>query len=90
MVDAQLADACWRSHVAEEAAAAAATQAKAEALEAHMVLRKAVAAHAAEVANDKRQAQEKHMGAWMTTVQASMEADVARWIRMYEEQLAQE
>lgn len=57
LIDTQLADACWRSRVAEEAAAAAVTQAKAEAVEAHMVLRKAVAAHAAEVANEKLEEQ---------------------------------
>lgn len=90
MIDAQLADACWRSQMAEEAAAAAATQAKAEAVEAHRVLRTAVAAHAAEVATEKRQAQEKHMEAWMAAAQASMEVYVASCIHMFEEQLSQE
>jgi hypothetical protein len=89
-LDSQLAEILWRASVAEEKLKEMATAAKAEAVEAHMVLRKAVAAHAAEVASEKRQKQEEHMKAWMANVKAMLDADVARWIRTCEEQLALE
>jgi hypothetical protein len=84
MLNSRLAEASWRSHLAEESARAAVITAKAEAVEIHMVLRKAVAAHAAEVATEKRQKQEEDMKTWMANVKASWDTDVALRIQKYE------
>lgn len=85
-VDAQLADACWRAQVVEEKAAEAATAARAEAVEAHKVLRTAVAAHAAEVASQKQ----REFKPWIDSVKARMDAVVARHIQKMEDEMAAE
>ena len=90
MLDSRLAEAQWRSHVAEEKVRAMASTARAEAVEAHMVLRKAVAAHAAEVASEKKQKHQESMKAWAARTTAMVDAGVAAWIQKYEDELARE
>lgn len=89
-IDAQLADACWRAQMVEEKAAAAASAARSEAVEAHKVLRKAVAAHAAEVAAEMTEKKKQRATEWVANMQAKMDVVLARHIQRMEDELAAE
>ena len=89
-MDSRLAAAQQKSRMTEEKVREMVAAARAEAAEAHMVLRKAVAAHAASIAAEAAEKKAQATKKWAEKVHAKMNTTLSLHLQKMEEELAKE